>query len=108
VPDKELVDRLRAFAFGLLTAGPDVPRHELASHLFDVIELGDRVSAWRPIENPPWKGGRVLLWKASTREHYVAARLTGAHGPGWCTLDGYEILRPTHWMPLPAPPKETP
>lgn len=57
---------------------------------------------WQPIETAPWDGKPVLLWRDG---HHVAARISGAHGPGWCTPDGYEVFRATHWMPLPAPPK---
>jgi hypothetical protein len=59
---------------------------------------------WQPIETAPWSGPPVLLWKEATREHYVAARIRGEHGPGWCTPDGFQIFRATHWMPLPPPP----
>lgn len=59
---------------------------------------------WQPIETAPWDGPPVLLWKESTREHYVAARVRGEHGHGWCTPDGFQIFRATHWMPLPLPP----
>jgi hypothetical protein len=65
-------------------------------------------SDWQPIETAPWHPPAVLLWKESTEEHYVAARIRGAHGPGWCTPDGFQIFNPTHWMHLPAPPKDRP
>jgi hypothetical protein len=58
---------------------------------------------WKPIETAP-RGKTVLLWKPSTKEHYVAARIDGGHGPGWCTPDGFEIFGATHWMQLPDPP----
>lgn len=58
---------------------------------------------WKPIETAP-SGRSVLLWKPATQEHYVAARLHGAHGPGWCTPDGFEIFGATDWMELPPPP----
>lgn len=63
-----------------------------------------REREWQPIETAPWSGPPILLWKANTQEHYVAKHVHGANGPGWCTPDGYEIFRATHWMPLPAPP----
>lgn len=62
------------------------------------------MAEWQPIETAPRNGTPVLLWKASTREHYVAAKLNSANGPGWCTPDGFEIFRATHWQPLPEPP----
>lgn len=58
---------------------------------------------WQPIEGAP-NGMPVLLWKESTKEHYVAARISGGYGLGWCTPDGHEVFRATHWMPLPDPP----
>ena len=61
---------------------------------------------WQPIETAPWSGPPVLLWRSRTKEHYVAARIKGEHGPGWCTPDGFQIFEPTHWMPLPEPPTE--
>jgi hypothetical protein len=66
------------------------------------------MSDWQPIDTAPWGGPPVLLWKGNTQEHYVAARLSGEHGPGWCTPDGYEIFGASHWMPLPDPPEPTP
>jgi hypothetical protein len=60
---------------------------------------------WRDIATAPWSGPPVLLWKAATKEHYVAARVHGEHGHGWCTPDGYEIFHATHWQPLPPPPR---
>jgi len=57
---------------------------------------------WRPIETAPWEGPAVLLYRAP--ETFVAKRVRGEHGPGWCTPDGYQIFRATHWMSLPAPP----
>ena len=57
---------------------------------------------WQPIETAP-TGKPVLLWRSG--EHFVAAKIRGEHGPGWCTPDGFEIFRATHWMSLPEPPQ---
>jgi len=59
---------------------------------------------WQPIETAP-KGRAVLVYKFNTKEQYVAANINGAYGPGWCTQDGFELFKVTHWMPLPDPPK---
>ena len=61
------------------------------------------MSEWQPIETAP-KEVTVLLWKPKTQEQYVAAKVSGEHGPGWYTPDGFEIFNATHWMPLPDPP----
>ena len=61
---------------------------------------------WLPIESAP-HAETVLLYRpipALYGEIYVATKITGAHGPGWCTPDGFEIFKATHWRPLPKPP----
>lgn len=62
---------------------------------------------WRSMEDAPKDGTRVLLWKEATKEHYVAAWMHGDH-PGWCTPDGFEIFRATHWQRPPKPPAPPP
>ena len=63
------------------------------------------MSEWQDISTAPWEGHPpVLLFR--DKEMFVAMRIRGEHGPGWCTPDGYQIFNPTHWMPLPAPPKD--
>lgn len=65
-------------------------------------------AGWRSdMESVPY-GVPVLLWKGDTKEHYTAARVTGEHGPGWCTPDGYQIFRPTAWKPLDTPSTPSP
>lgn len=58
---------------------------------------------WQPIDTAP-KGPNVLIWD-SHRE--MCALAFFAHGMGiW--LDPFECERefsPTHWIPLPEPPK---
>lgn len=84
------------------------------------------MSVWQPIESAPKDGTRILVlwpgnyvgiawWKTNPRlirEPHAVVR------NGWqasyfaCSeeLDDYEISmsenQPTHWMPLPSPPKE--
>lgn len=62
--------------------------------------LADR---WQPIESAP-KGKAVIVFKANTKEIFVAAYISGACGPGWCTQDGFELFKVSHWQPLPDPP----
>lgn len=63
-------------------------------------------SEWQPIETAPY-GKVVLLWKTRTSEHYVACKVDGGNGPGWCTPDGFEIFGATDWMTLPKPPSSS-
>jgi hypothetical protein len=66
-----------------------------AAGLNDAIAALRRASpetGWQPIETAPI-GVSVLLWKENTREIYVAARIHGGAGLGWCTPDGHEIFK---------------
>lgn len=73
---------------------------------------------WQPIETAPKDGTIVLTahktkdgirvvpaqWRAS-RLH-ASLTLFGWHLCQWSDLNIEHSLSPTHWMPLPAPPRE--
>lgn len=58
---------------------------------------------WQLIKTAPKDGTEILLFGSCGRQ-------VGAFKDGewWCTwYDGYTPNLVTHWMPLPAPPKQT-
>lgn len=63
---------------------------------------------WRPIETAPMDGRRVLLYREHDRRQTVgwwggnvyAGWIIGGRSPEFMTAPN-----PTHWMPLPEPPK---
>jgi hypothetical protein len=61
------------------------------------------MSEWLPIETAPTDGTFVLLWAANESE----CAMVGYFGRRWelahCDCAPFT---PTHWMPLPDPPKE--
>jgi hypothetical protein len=64
------------------------------------------MSTWQPIETAP-RDKRVLLFHRYLSIDHIgvgfwdgSAGCFNAYGFGYC--------RPTHWMPLPAPPNEVP
>lgn len=71
---------------------------------------------WQPIETAPKDGRHVLLAVADDPPAYVCeAYFDPDGGPegGWYMAnthwtDAYDgrLWNPTHWQPLPAPPKE--
>jgi hypothetical protein len=85
------------------------------------------MSEWQPIETAPKmrtvllcavtdvaEDGRILNWKMATgswQEGYCNARSRASHFTPW-KWDGFQLKtydhQPTHWMPLPAPPKDQP
>lgn len=87
------------------------------------------MTAWQPIETAPKDTSRILLWASDCGDHgkYPEIRIGWFEGMGYGTMwvndelwfgwvsvetrdDGYGseeniYLSPTHWMPLPEPPK---
>lgn len=68
-------------------------------------------SRWQPIETVPKDGCEVDLWCINiSRGSDGAARFPGMSWDGQRWEDWRYILeskwRPTHWMPIPAPPEQ--
>ena len=77
------------------------------------------VDPWQPIETEPKDGESVLIWKPDERmvgEYMMAAYwddrqggyvpVGGVHKQGYYSeTAGRDQGYPTHWMPLPKPPK---
>jgi hypothetical protein len=60
---------------------------------------------WQPIETAPKDGTRILLWVLSQYDPREAVGRWDSHG--YWAIDYNDVpCDPTHWMPLPAPPKE--
>jgi hypothetical protein len=58
---------------------------------------------WQPIETAP---SEHLIFYGNTR-HDEGVVFTGWKAiNGVCYTDAGERVKPTHWMPLPEPPKE--
>lgn len=61
------------------------------------------MSKWQPIETAPKDGTLVLVWDEDT-----PITASWDEGFGWCdnVRGTYWGFSPTHWMPLPEPPKD--
>ncbi len=70
---------------------------------------------WQPIETAPKNGTEILLcsggrWKSINIGHWVPVGYAGVKGK-WhtgftCADEGdFDIDSPTHWQPLPEPPR---
>ena len=64
-----------------------------------------RTPQWMPIESLMESDGIVLLW--SDWFDYPQAGYVGQFGIKYVGVDSSDAS-PTHWMPLPLPPKEIP
>ena len=62
------------------------------------------MSAWQPIATAPKDGTEVILYDpAWTR---ATTGIWDEHAGFWCYGDDYWFkAKPTHWQPLPEPPK---
>lgn len=70
----------------------------------------ERIIEWQPIETAPKDGTEIIVFMpdAYNQIEIVAFSSDGASGEAWCSarcVDGLEAGIPTHWMPLPSPPK---
>lgn len=71
------------------------------------------MTEWQPIETAP-KGKMVLVYEDEYQEYYVAENIKGVwqyastsiwpRGTFKQNIDF--VCMPTHWMPLPEPPKQ--
>ncbi len=64
---------------------------------------------WLPIETAPKDGTRILVWIPGDGSHIAAfdPDLEKHAASGWEVFDYDESLtcKPSHWTPLPEPPK---
>lgn len=61
---------------------------------------------WRAIETAPKDGTRVLLYRAGLGESMAVAWFSHDFDE-WTPVNGSVFPCPTHWLPLPPPPKDT-
>ena len=60
---------------------------------------------WQPIETAPKDGYDYLVYNSVSEECFVAYRYGGVGS--WYFSDRHALKdEPSHWMPLPKPPKE--
>lgn len=64
---------------------------------------------WQLIETAPKDGTSILGWFPTVdgaHRMWWNGRHLKAYGSGWIYGNGSGVELPTHWMPLPEPPKE--
>jgi len=70
---------------------------------------GKTMSEWQPIETAP-DSTTILVWHkeyGSVASHILVTGIWGVYTPGVAMMFQKHLTpKPTHWMPLPAPPKE--
>lgn len=67
------------------------------------------MAEWQPIETAPKDGTRILVFVPDGRSDEPGQHLVSWYCNTWViTTDERDwtfVLEPTHWMPLPEPPK---
>lgn len=132
---KRAIDPIRAEEAAKMASGSPTARMreaaaQVAQELFRVSLNGHQLAAairalpdedeWQPIETAPRDGTEILIgkWKErggfrfcrSSWEHFPGNSMEGEQSYDWwaCDDDHNDITEdegPTHWRPLPAPPK---
>ena len=70
------------------------------------------MTEWQPIDTAPKDGTAILIWPAKssfTGDDTISYVVRwNDWKQGWIEASGeeYDTFYPTHWMPLPAPPKK--
>ena len=89
---------------------------EDARFLYDLARRADLVPQWRPIKTAPKDGTLVDIWGVNhlSYDKHSSRKVNVKFGPvqdwmgrkrdDWQHGRG-EDYEPTHWMPIPAPPK---
>jgi hypothetical protein len=71
----------------------------------------DRLAAaqeWRAIESAPKDGMPILAFCEPYGVRHLYWHQMFDSDPGmWVLVGGHDVFEPTHWQPLPAPPKES-
>ena len=96
----DLVERLREMGGSPVSHRP-ITAGRLCKEAAAEIERLRSLTDWRPIESAPKDGAAVLLYRSNPRRTVKVDR--------WLTNWWYETKiehAPTHWLPLPEPPKE--
>jgi len=66
-----------------------------------LLELQDSMPRWIPVsERLPDDGRKVLAFD----EHFPVVQSARRNGSTW-DCEGMDFLKPSHWMPIPAPPQ---
>lgn len=86
---------------------PMVPLCEVIDYLSEKGYLRDE---WRPIETAPKTGEKILVYRPAHdcgHIHVVGEDYWGTtmFNPEGCWMRSRQDCQPTHWMPLPKPPK---
>jgi len=69
------------------------------------------MTEWQPIDTAPKDGTAILIWPAKSSfygDDTISYIVRWQDWKGcWIEASGeeYDTFYPTHWMPLPAPPK---
>jgi hypothetical protein len=70
------------------------------------------MTEWQPIETAPKDGTAILIWPANASFYGDEATSYVVRWHDWkeawieASGEEYAAFYPTHWMPLPAPPKK--
>lgn len=64
------------------------------------------MTEWQPIETAPKDGRWILTWTTDISHAFSPYLVVRWKGNEWCYEAGKDFFAPTHWTPLPEPPKE--
>lgn len=82
----------------------DLPRDLSSNHDHYLYGIAKK-NKWQPIETAPKDGTNILVYSESIGRMIAWYKFNNYPFGDWVNLR-FDIISPTHWMPLPEPPKE--
>ena len=80
----------------------EIDDNNLAAHVH-AVDQGEEMSEWQPIETAPRDGTEILLFaRGPYKDDYRGVGQWSGQRNDWFWNFA---IRPTHWMPLPEPPR---
>ena len=97
---------IRSSLQGKINASEHTVEDLMKNYSDDYVEVGSVNGGWLPMESAPKDGTCVIVWYENNCEMAYFKDRIEMDEPYWVSHRGQRGITPTHYQPLPTPPKE--